>query len=118
MSEHRASIMQHLKRNVTVIVIALMVPLLLSFIVFMAGNAFGYTPASINYGLPITSACSTGTGSSTVVYFWCSGSSGTGPFMVIGIINLLNDIIYLAVFIVVAIVTINLLGKATETSED
>lgn len=127
MSERQASATKHLRRNITILVIVLLTPLLISFLIYTAAVSFGNSSAPpIVYG--IAAACSTSGGAS---YIWqhnagCADTAaGTGagnlaydPSLPTGVVNLFNAMLLIIVFIVILIQAYRIVGAFLESAED
>ncbi|MGC9209504.1 MAG: hypothetical protein ACP5GH_06690 [Nitrososphaeria archaeon] len=95
--------LERIKHYLTVLIIALLVPLIVSFVLWMIGSAFG-TPAGITYGIGYIPGNASGIG-----YLWISGS-GSSPALPVVMIRIFNDLLIFLSMVVAIFAIIELIS--------
>jgi len=101
MSQRRSRTLSKLFEDAFIIGILFAIPLIASFLVYIAANAFGTGPPPVGYGIQ----CATNAGG--ICTFW-SVTSGTAPSMPTGLLSLLNSFLIFISLVLGIVATIKL----------
>ena len=113
----------HIRRGLTSLVFIVLIPLFVSFFLYLAATSFGDIPPTVGYGL--TSACAT----NGVSYIWlatggsqtCGSYSGVNlsgsPSLPTGALNLLNSLLFLFIILGAVAIAYSIVHGITEQHE-
>jgi|GEM_PF-1050958 hypothetical protein len=121
MSQRQAGALQNMRERITIIVLALLTPLIISFILYIVASAFGAASLPpVGYG--IVPACPNNT--TNVAYIWehtaaCADTAAqlsTDPSLPIPIMNAFNAFLIFIAIVVAIITAVRLVGSLMEAS--
>ena len=108
--------MEKIKHYLTVIILTLLIPLILSFVIWIVGSAFasgGGVAHGITYGIYAINGTKY-TGSSGIVYLWinsrANGGIASSPAFPAVMLTILNELITFAAVILAIITGLDLIG--------